>query len=484
VSRDNAFKEGARVRVRPLFIAILMMPAVVSGGAPALAEGPRWTPLTGILLPDGESAAKTKKESTPPAETGSTERPTPPKTAETAGIPTVRLSLKATLERTVTDGQPHGSLGVRTMAIDGDLAEALGDVQGALVTDAASSTAKTAGLLTGDVIQKLDGRDIAGADKLAEELRRLNPDQQVTVDVWRAGAGASDLKRLLVARADEGNVAAAASLGRLLSLGLVLGPKNFSEAATYYLKAADAGHLASMTRYALFAKDGIGIPKNEALAATWFRKAADGGQDAAMTNLGSLYETGRGVKQDFAEAARWYRAAVDKGHVFAMHRLALLYEAGRGVKKDDQEAVRLLRAASDKGLSEATSWLAEKYEQGRGIPKDADEANTLNARAAEQVRRAADQGNAVATFNLGILYRIGKGVTKSDTEAAHWIVKSLRLGDKYLVSELMRNPNVLSEADRKWLQEVLRDEGTYKGPINGTFTPEVRTAMEALANSV
>jgi peptidoglycan hydrolase-like protein with peptidoglycan-binding domain len=41
---------------------------------------------------------------------------------------------------------------------------------------------------------------------------------------------------------------------------------------------------------------------------------------------------------------------------------------------------------------------------------------------------------------------------------------------------------VLSVADRKWLQEVLRDEGTYKGPINGTFSPEVRTAMEALAN--
>ncbi|MGE3230567.1 MAG: hypothetical protein AB7J30_14130, partial [Hyphomicrobium sp.] len=59
-------------------------------------------------------------------------------------------------------------------------------------------------------------------------------------------------------------------------------------------------------------------------------------------------------------------------------------------------------------------------------------------------------------------------------------VRSLKLGDKYLVSELMRNPTVLSEADRKWLQQVLRDEGTYKGPINGTFSPEVRTAMEAL----
>jgi hypothetical protein len=40
---------------------------------------------------------------------------------------------------------------------------------------------------------------------------------------------------------------------------------------------------------------------------------------------------------------------------------------------------------------------------------------------------------------------------------------------------------VLSVDDRKWMQEVLRDEGAYTGPINGSFTPDVRTAMEDLA---
>ena len=472
------------MRLRPSIVSKLALLAVLSPAAPALAEGPRWTPLTGLLAPDGESAKD--KATASPRETSSTETPEAPKRASGASRDAAAaLALKVTLVRTVTDGQPHGDLGVRTIPVDGDLAAALdlGEAGGALVTQTASTSAGAAGLIVGDVIQTLDGRAIDGADGLLRVLSGLKPDQSVTVDVRRVGTGSSDLKRLLVDRANAGNVSASASLGRLLSLGLVLGPKSYAEAAGYYLKAAEAGHVASMTRYALFAKDGIGIPKDEALAAKWFREAAEGGQDAAMTNLGSLYETGRGVKQDFAEAARWYRAAVDKGHMFAMHRLALLYEAGRGVKVDNEEAVRLLRAASDKGLSEATSWLADKYEQGRGIPKDAAEAHRLNARAADQVRRAAEQGNAVATFNLGILYRIGKGVARSDTEAAYWVVRSLKLGDKYLVSELMRNPSVLSADDRKWLQEVLRDEGTYKGPINGTFTPEVRTAMEALANS-
>lgn len=458
-----------------------MLLTAVAGGASARAEGPRWTPLTGLLVPENDP--QPSKAAPRPTETSSTQKPEPPKAAGPAQDPqATKLSLKVTLERAVTDGQPHGSLGVKVTSTDADLVAGLGldGDRGALVTVAGPATTGAAGLLAGDIIETVDGREVADAHGLAELLRGLVPERQASVDVRRVGAGAQDLKRVLTDRAKAGNVGAAASLGRFYALGLVFGEKNFAEAASYYLKAAQGGHAASMTRYALYAKDGIGIPKNEALAAQWFRTAAEAGQDAAMTNLGTLYEAGLGVTQDYAEAARWYQAAVDKGHVFAMHRLALLYEAGRGVTKDDEAAVRLLRSASDGGLSEATAWLAEKYEQGRGIAKNEDEANALNMRAADQVRRAADLGNAVATFNLGILYRIGKGVTKSDTEAAFWVVRSLKLGDKYLVSELMRNPNVLSEADRKWLQEVLRDEGTYKGPINGTFSPEVRTAMEEL----
>jgi len=487
------------LRVRPCLIASLglvlgwgLSPAM-AGDAVRLAQ--RWTPLTG-MLPPADSAPEINTEA--PKETGATRDPPPKRNSAPvteAGTPPAsgttiagaqRLSLSATLERTVADGPPHGSLGVRTTTVDSDLAEGLGlgPDRGAMISETSSAKPAKLDLRVGDIVLGLDGRAIAGAEALTAALRDSNAGQSVSLDIWRAGEGASDLKTLLVKRAADGNVGAAASLGRLLSLGLVLGPRDFGEAARYYLEAAEHGHLASMTRYALLARDGIGVPKDEKLAAKWFLSAAERGQEAAMTNLGTLYESGRGATQDYAEAARWYRKAADLGHPFAMHKLALLYEQGKGVPKDDDEAVRLLSAASDKGLSEATSWLADKYAQGRGIPKNEDEALALNTRAADQVRRAADQGNAVATFNLGLLYRIGKGVKKSDTEAAYWVVRSLKLGDKYLVSELMRNPNVLSVADRKWLQEVLRDEGTYKGPIDGSFNPDVRTAMEELGKKV
>ncbi len=468
--------------MRPLLISTTLFVALACGGT-ASAEGPRWTPLTGLLTPSG-----TPQASGVPAETSSTERPATPKAngIRSDAALAAPLTLKVTLGAAPTDGPPQASLGVATVAVDADLAGALdlGAARGLLVTEAGATEAGGAGLIAGDIIEAVDGRAVPGSEALTEALRDLAPGREASVSVRRVGAGPRDLEGLLVRRAGEGNVGAAASLGRFYAQGLVFGGPAPGTAASYALKAAEGGHLASMTRYALFAKDGLGIPKDEALAARWFRKAADGGQDAAMTNLGTLYESGLGVTRDDAAAARWYRAAVDRGQVFAMYRLALLYEAGRGVKTNDGEAVRLLRAASDKGLSEATSWLADKYAQGRGVAKNEDEAFRLNARVADEVRRAAELGNAVATFNLGILYRAGKGVTKSDTEAASWIVKSLKLGDAYLVSELMRNPNVLSEADRKWVQQVLRDAGAYKGPIDGAFTPEVRTAMEQLGRKV
>lgn len=491
-------EQGVSVRFGPFLAAVIFALALSQGAGVVSADdkaadapvrlAQRWTPLTGILSPDEpEAGAKGNKKSDSKGEAAKpAEKPLeadPINTGSTGIVATSALSLKVTLTAATADGATYGGLGVKTVAVDSDLADGLklGDSRGALVVEA-SKAAQGDSLRLGDIIQRVEGGEIAGPDSLLAALKGLKAGQDVTVDIRRAGDGPQDLRRLLTDQAEAGNANAAASLGRLISLGLVLGPRDFVEAARWYLRAAEGGNLGAMTRYALFAKDGIGMPRDEALAAKWFQTAAEGGQDAAMTNLGALYEAGRGVKQDYSEAARWYRQAVDKGHVFAMHRLALLYETGRGIEKNDQEAVRLLETASEKGLSEATAWLADKYEQGRGIAKNAGEAERLNARAAQQVRTAAEAGNAVATFNLGILYRVGKGVKKSDREAAYWVVRSLRLGDKYLVAELMRNPNVLTEADRKWLQEVLRDEGAYKGPIDGAFSPEMRTAMESLGS--
>jgi TPR repeat protein len=476
-------------RLQPFLVAGLVLIcsslSAAAGGSEAdsfrLAQ--RWTPLTGPLPDAGakKPAAEPEPEPASPAEV----EPAPQPAAPSAGPPPElrKLALKSTLARATTDGRAHGALGIRTFAVDRDLAQGLGlgDDRGVLVTEVTRGGAGDAAQLrAGDIVQRFDTHAIVSNDDFLSRLRDTSPGAQAGLEVMRAGESAEDLRRFLLSQSDAGNAGATAGLARLLFLG-VLFARDEREAARLFLKAAEAGHVASMTNYALLAKDGAGVAKSESDAAKWFLKAAEAGNETAMTNLAGLYETGRGATKDAAEAARWYRRAAEAGNAIAMHRLALMYEAGRGVAKDDSEAVRLLRNASDKGLSDATSKLADNYAEGRGVPKDADESRHFSERAAGQVRTSAEAGNAVAMFNLGLIYRIGKGVAKSDAEGARWVAAAFKKGDKYLVNELMRNPDTLSLTDRKWLQTVLRDEGTYKGAIDGSFGAPVRQAMEALA---
>ena len=160
-----------------------------------------------------------------PKETSSTQKPELPKSAAAMVGETTPLMLKLSLGREVTDGRPHGTLGVRAVAVDADLAQALGigDRRGALVTEVDTTTLGAAGLLPGDIIETLDGTAIGDADKLGEVLSGLAPERQISVGVQRTGAGAQDLKQRLVDRAKEGNVGAAAVLGRFYAQGLVIG---------------------------------------------------------------------------------------------------------------------------------------------------------------------------------------------------------------------------------------------------------------------
>jgi uncharacterized protein len=70
--------------------------------------------------------------------------------------------------------------------------------------------------------------------------------------------------------------------------------------------------------------------RDRAEAARWFRKAAEQGHVDAQYNLGDAYYYGQGVPQDYAEAAWWYRKAAEQGHASAQHDLGYLHYYGQG----------------------------------------------------------------------------------------------------------------------------------------------------------
>jgi TPR repeat protein len=320
----------------------------------------------------------------------------------------------------------------------------------------------------------------------------------VTQDV----AQAADLFRKA---ADRGDANAMYALARMYASGTGVG-KNLTEAAHWYQKAADGGHSPAMVALGQLYANGNGVAKDSAEAVAWYRKATTENNPAAMSYLGWMYETGQGVAQDYAQASQWYHKAADLNHSGGMYRLGVMAEAGRGRPKNDAEAVSWYRKAVNRDHPYAMVALGLMYENGRGVEHNPAEALRL-------FRQAGDKGNAVGLFyvglsyerskdyekssryyaaaarlgntpamhNLAIAYDRGRGVEQNRRLAAEWMIKSIKAGSKFSLTQMTQNPGAYSTQFRKELEVLMQEAGVYHGPVNGRFGPGFKSAVEALA---
>jgi serine protease Do len=123
----------------------------------------------------------------------------------------------------------RGWLGVQIQPVTADIAESLGldGGKGAIVSDVTEeSPALKAGFKTGDVILRLDGKDITDARDLAKKVAQIAPGKEVPVDIVRGGKPMT-LKVAIGKMPTDKQVASAgdsASGGSLEGLGLKLAP--------------------------------------------------------------------------------------------------------------------------------------------------------------------------------------------------------------------------------------------------------------------
>ena len=101
------------------------------------------------------------------------------------------------------------------------------------------------------------------------------------------------------------------------------------------------------------------LPKDMSEAARWYRKAADAGDAEAALALGLLLQDGDGVDLDLGEARRWLAAAAKTGNTEAQYRLALLYLDPTDPGADRSEAIRLLKQAAQSNSGEAIGHLRQ-----------------------------------------------------------------------------------------------------------------------------
>jgi hypothetical protein len=191
-------------------------------------------------------------------------------------------------------------------------------------------------------------------------------------------------------------------------------PQNHAEAARWYLRAAEQGHVIAQSNLGVMYANGWGVPEDLVEAGRWFRMAAEQGNAMAQGLLGGMYVLGQGVPQNYAEAVRWYRTAADQGNADAQFNLGMMYARGVGVPQNYAEAGRWFRMAADQGEADAQTNLGQLYARGEGVPQN-------YAEAVRWFRMAADQGEALAQFNLGMMYARGVGVPQDDVQAYMWL---------------------------------------------------------------
>lgn len=138
--------------------------------------------------------------------------------------------------------------------------------------------------------------------------------------------------------------------------------------------AARGGDAEAAEHLALLYETGSGMPRNESEAAYWYGRAAKAGRRNAQFAYAQFLETGTGLTKDEAVAAQWYLAAARQGHAGAVVNLAAMLATGRvagaeGAAEDRASAYRLLLWAQElRGQASMQATVAENLKAvGAGL---------------------------------------------------------------------------------------------------------------------
>lgn len=200
--------------------------------------------------------------------------------------------------------------------------------------------------------------------------------------------------------------------------------RSFEQAEELLRRAAQAGHVRSMTRLGRLLGRDDRIDGGWVESVEWYRRAAELGDSEGMTSLGFAYREGRGVEVDRRKAADWFIAAYHAGNKYAA------YLAGRVLScsaEDHLEAVRWLLVAIENGYDLAHYELGFIYED-RGSP-----AYDLTAAFhswLQVANRPCGSCRFTAMFQMVHYNRNGIATTPNRDEAKRWLNRILTTAPK------------------------------------------------------
>ena len=97
------------------------------------------------------------------------------------------------------------------------------------------------------------------------------------------------------------------------------------------------------------------VPKDATEAARLFERAARNGSSVGEVEYAILLFNGDGVRADEAQAGRFFRRSAAKGNAIAQNRLARMLAVGRGLPQNKVDAAAWQLLAAAQGLEDP--WL-------------------------------------------------------------------------------------------------------------------------------
>lgn len=229
---------------------------------------------------------------------------------------------------------------------------------------------------------------------------------------------------------------------------------NFSDALSWFTKAAELDHIEAKYEIGLMYFNELGMTKNDQEMVKWFKQAAEQGHADSQFVLGYMYRTGDGVSQDYSQAVNWYQKAANQNHLSAMGDLGYMYMNGLvDGKQDFCKAFNLYKKAAGLGYDIAQYNMGTMYRDGLCVSTDIAKAKEWFEKAAGQgyppacnalgalclnekdyssamkwFRNSADKDHYSGQYNVGYLYFEGLGVDKDWEEAVLWFRKAADQG--------------------------------------------------------
>jgi TPR repeat protein len=146
-------------------------------------------------------------------------------------------------------------------------------------------------------------------------------------------------------------------------------------------------------------------------------------------------------------------------------------EQGIGGPADPARALSLYQASADQGYGNALNELGFIHYQGLyGLTPDA-------AMGIHYFTLAARERDPEAQYNLAALIDDGVVPGRGPDDAAVLLYQALRSGNERVLSVVPKMEEQFEPATRRALQRELRENGFYKGDLDGAIGPGTTAAM-------